>query len=337
VFIPGIGEAWWPNEQQIVSQFRPSAAGITGIFFEKFLLFRNRPLNAIPALSKLTSIFPFVLDKIDELHKHFLQWCVHMTVTAGSLTPFASLAGARALVTGASTGIGRAIALTLAAGGANVIVHCRQSVDAAKQVATECQAIGVRAETLSADLSQPAETGALAEQAWRLWDGLDILVNNAGVDLLTGPAAQLEFDAKLQQLLDVDVRATAQLGRDIGTRMKTAGGTILNIGWDQADRGMEGDSGELFATAKNAIMGFTRSLAVSLAPSVRVNCIAPGWIRTAWGEQASEAWQQRVIRETPLRRWGTPEDIAACARFLVSPAAAFITGQVIAVNGGAVR
>ena len=82
---------------------------------------------------------------------------------------------------------------------------------------------------------------------------------------------------------------------------------------------------------------FTRSLAVSLAPRVRVNCIAPGWIRTAWGEQASDTWQQRVIRETPLRRWGTPEDVARVARFLASEDAAYITGQIINVNGGAVR
>jgi 3-oxoacyl-[acyl-carrier protein] reductase len=84
-------------------------------------------------------------------------------------------------------------------------------------------------------------------------------------------------------------------------------------------------------------MGFTRSLAVSLAPAVRVNCIAPGWIRTAWGESASAAWQERVIREIPLRRWGAPEDVARLARFLVSRDASFLTGQVINVNGGAVR
>ena len=111
----------------------------------------------------------------------------------------------------------------------------------------------------------------------------------------------------------------------------------MTIGWDQADRGMEGDSGELFATAKNAIMGFTRSLAVSLAPAVRVNCIAPGWIKTAWGEGAGDYWQERVLRETPLGRWGTPDDIARAARFLCSDDAAFITGQVLNVNGGAVR
>ena len=100
---------------------------------------------------------------------------------------------------------------------------------------------------------------------------------------------------------------------------------------------MEGDSGELFATAKNAIMGFSRSLAVSLAPHVRVNCIAPGWIRTAWGENAGDYWQQRVLNETPLRRWGEPQDIASMARFLLSDDAAYVTGQVINVNGGAVR
>jgi 3-oxoacyl-[acyl-carrier protein] reductase len=100
---------------------------------------------------------------------------------------------------------------------------------------------------------------------------------------------------------------------------------------------MEGDSGELFATAKNAIMCFSRSLAVSLAPVVRVNCIAPGWIRTAWGATASEYWQNRVMTETPLRRWGEPQDIANMARYLLSDAASYITGQVINVNGGAVR
>src|SRR5690606_38141548 len=102
---------------------------------------------------------------------------------------------------------------------------------------------------------------------------------------------------------------------EVGKRMRERGlGCILNIGWDQADRGMEGDSAELFSTAKNAIMGFTRSLAVIMAPEVRVNCIAPGWIRTAWGDEAPENWQQRVMRETPLKRWGLPEDIARLAR-----------------------
>jgi NAD(P)-dependent dehydrogenase (short-subunit alcohol dehydrogenase family) len=99
---------------------------------------------------------------------------------------------------------------------------------------------------------------------------------------------------------------------------------------------MEGDSGELFGAAKGAVMAFTRSLARSLAPKVRVNCLAPGWIKTAWGENASAQWQDRVRAETPLRRWGLPEDVAAAARWLASPAAAYITGQIIRINGGAI-
>jgi 3-oxoacyl-[acyl-carrier protein] reductase len=117
--------------------------------------------------------------------------------------------------------------------------------------------------------------------------------------------------------------------------MKSDGrGAILNMGWDGAERGMAGPSGELFAATKGAVMAFSRSLARSLAPEVRVNCLAPGWIKTAWGEAASEVWQQRARRESLLGRWGTPEEVARAARFLVSPDAAFITGQVIAVNGG---
>ena len=109
------------------------------------------------------------------------------------------------------------------------------------------------------------------------------------------------------------------------------------MGWDQAETGMASDSGQLFGAVKGAVMAFTRSLACMLAPEVRVNCLAPGWIRTAWGEHASAGWQERVQRETLLGRWGLPEDVAATAHWLVSPAAAYITGQVIRVNGGAIR
>jgi 3-oxoacyl-[acyl-carrier protein] reductase len=178
----------------------------------------------------------------------------------------------------------------------------------------------------------------LVETAWNEWAGLDIWINNAGADTLTGEAARWPFEWKLSELLAVDVTATLLLSRDVGQRMKAgAGGVLLNMGWDQADSGMEGDSGQMFGATKAAVMAFSKSLAVSLAPQVRVNCLAPGWIRTAWGEGASAQWQERVQRETPLRRWGTPADVAAAARWLVSPSAAFITGQVVRINGGVVR
>jgi 3-oxoacyl-[acyl-carrier protein] reductase len=148
----------------------------------------------------------------------------------------------------------------------------------------------------------------------------------------------LAFDEKLDRLWAVDVVATIRLCRAIGQRMKAhRGGSIVTVGWDQAETGMEGDSGELFAATKGAIMAFTRSLALSLAPSVRVNALAPGWIKTAWGESASSLWQERALRETPLARWGMPDDVAHVARFLVGPDAAFLTGQVLRVNGGAIR
>ena len=254
------------------------------------------------------------------------------------MNDFGRLSGVRAVVTGSSGGIGAAIARELARGGADVVVHCRRSRDAAERVAAEIRSAGREARVLAADLEDHALLGSFVDEAWRLLDGVDVWVNNAGVDLLTGEASKWSYEEKLRRVLNVDVAGTVRLSKLVGARMREAGaGAILNIGWDQADRGMEGESGELFAASKNAIMGFTRSLAVSLAPAVRVNCIAPGWIQTAWGEAASATWQERVLRETPLGRWGTPEDVAKAARFLASPDAAFITGQVINVNGGAVR
>jgi len=251
---------------------------------------------------------------------------------------FANLSGLRAVVTGASSGIGRAIAYELARGGTDILIHCRRSVASAESLASEIRRLGRDVEVVTADLGDIEGLPRFVEKAWQCMGQIDIWVSNAGVDLLTGPDAELEYELKLQKLLDVDVRATILLGRLVGRKMSEAGqGVILNIGWDQADRGMAGESGEMFAAAKSAVMGFTRSLALSVAPDVRVNCIAPGWIQTSWGEWASETWQHRVRRETPLGRWGTPEDVAALARFLVSPDAAYITGQVIYANGGAVR
>ena len=252
--------------------------------------------------------------------------------------PGRELAGMRALVTGSTSGIGRAIALALAAGGADVIIHGRRSRAAADETAARVWRAGGRAEVLLADLRDPTACQQLADRAWQIWQGLDVCVNNAGADTLTGEAAHWSFERKLEELHAVDIRATMLASRWIGRRMKEAGGgVILNMGWDQAEGGMEGDSGELFAAAKGAVRAFSRSLALSLAPEVRVHCLAPGWIRTAWGAEASETWQERVRRETPLQRWGTPEDVAAAARWLVGPAARYLTGQVVRVNGGAVR
>ena len=247
------------------------------------------------------------------------------------------LEGQTAVVTGSTGGIGRAIALELAAAGARVIVHGRRT-DAADAVVDEIEELGGTAHVLLGNLIQLEECRRLVDTAWEEWGPLDLWVNNAGADILTGEAADWPFAHRLRELLEVDVMAALLMARDVGRRMKDRGaGVILNMGWDKADTGMEGDSAQLFAAAKGAVMAFSKSLAVSLAPEVRVNCLAPGWIRTAWGEGASMPWQERVRRETPLERWGMPEDVAQAARWLASPAAAFITGQIIRVNGGVVR
>jgi 2-amino-4-hydroxy-6-hydroxymethyldihydropteridine diphosphokinase len=239
------------------------------------------------------------------------------------------VAGLRVLVTGSTSGIGASIATLLEAHGAQVVTHGRSGRTAG---------VNPRASHIAADLRDPGQVDRLASEAWDAFGGLDILVCNAGADTLTGDAAKWSFDEKLEALLAVDLKATMRLSRDLGARMKARGrGCIITVGWDQAETGMAGDSGQLFAAAKGAVMCFTRSLALDLAPEVRVNCIAPGWIRTAWGEMASAAWQERVRTETPLGVWGLPEDVAAVALWLASPSARFVTGQTVRVNGGAVR
>ncbi len=239
------------------------------------------------------------------------------------------------MVTGASSGIGQAIALELAAGGADLVLCARRSRERLDHVSSEVAELGSGATELLCDLADVEQLEGLAARAWEWRGRVDAWINNAGADVLTGDAANWPFEAKLDALWKCDVRATLLLCRLVGARMKTqGGGVIVNMGWDQAATGMAGDSGELFAATKGAIMAATKSLARSLAPQVRVNCLAPGWIKTAWGENASGEWQRRAVDESLLGRWGQPEDVARVARFLVSDDASFMTGQVVAINGG---
>jgi 3-oxoacyl-[acyl-carrier protein] reductase len=255
-----------------------------------------------------------------------------------------NLDGRTVLVTGATHGIGRAVALRLAVAGARVAIHGR-SAAAADEVASELDRLGGCAGRFLCDLGQHESLGRLLDEVAATLPDLDTVVLIAGADVLTGEAAEWSFERKLAELFRVDVASTMILARALGRRMQArwqeeqtatgvVRGAIVTTGWDQAETGMEGDSGELFAATKGAVMAFTRSLARSLAPQVRVNCIAPGWIRTKWGQGASDLWQKRAVRESILRRWGEPSDVAAAIAWLVSPDAAFVTGQVLPVNGG---
>jgi 3-oxoacyl-[acyl-carrier protein] reductase len=249
------------------------------------------------------------------------------------------LCGRTAVVTGSSGGIGRAIALALAHAGAAVLIHGRSNHAAANAVAQSITEVPGQSTVLLWDLGESSQLAEFVAQAWRWRGDVDIWINNAGADVLTGEEGHWSFDQKLERLWQVDVRATVSLSRLVGKRMqeqvdKRGRGVIINIGWDQVEHGMAGDSGQMFGTVKGAVMAFTKSLAQSFAPDVRVNCVAPGWIKTSWGEQADSYWQNRACRESLLGRWGTPEDVANVVRFLSSPAAEFITGQTIPVNGG---
>lgn len=248
------------------------------------------------------------------------------------------LASKKVVVTGASRGIGREIALCMARAGADVVVHYHRSESQAAQLVAEIQALGRRAIAIPANLAHVEEVKRLVREAWDWLGTVDVWVNNAGTDIITMPHRQLPRLEKLQRLLDIDVRGTVLCSWEVGERMKSAGtGVILNIGWDKAlIDGMAGSTAELFALSKAAVMGFSKSLARSLAPQVRVNVIAPGFIQTEWGQTVSPEWHERVLAQTPLHRWGQPADIAQTALFLASEQAAFITGQIINVNGGVV-
>jgi 3-oxoacyl-[acyl-carrier protein] reductase len=240
-----------------------------------------------------------------------------------------------AVVTGSSSGVGRAIALALAVAGADVLVHARANASGAEQVSAEIEKLGRKSEIICCDLSDMGTHAGFAENAWTWQKRVDVWVNNAGADILTGGAAEWSFDQKLQTLWQVDVVPTIRLSKLIGPRMRQRGsGSIINMGWSQAETGMGGESGEMFGPIKAAIMAFTRSFARSIAPEVRVNCLAPGWIKTKWGETASEYWQERAKREALLGRWGSVDDVAHAACFLASPAASFITGQILPIDGG---
>ena len=208
------------------------------------------------------------------LRKSGSKFAIHSSTTRSALMPM--LSNTTALVTGASSGIGLATAEALAQAGAAVIVHGRRA-EVMREVAEQLRRSGADVHVVLADLADPDQRISLIQQAWEWRGRVDIWINNAGVDVLTGEAADWPFERKLDALWQVDVQGTIAISRAVGARMQARpephrDATIINMGWDQAAGGMEGDSGEMFAAAKGAVMAFTRSLAKTLAPTVRVNC-----------------------------------------------------------------
>ena len=236
---------------------------------------------------------------------------------------FASLEGKVALVTGASRGIGRAIALELGGAGAEVVVGYRTGREEAVAVAAE---IGGRA--VEADVSDPESAKALVEAAGEL----DILVNNAGVTR-DGVLARMS-DEDWRMVLDTNLSSVFYTCRAASRpMMKRRGGAIVNV---SSIVGVHGNFGQTnYAASKAGIIGFTKSLARELGSrNVRANVVAPGYVRSQRTDVLPEGAPELMLQNTPLGRLGDPEDVAGAVRFLCSDEARFVTGAVLLVDGG---
>ena len=248
-----------------------------------------------------------------------------------------------AVVTGASSGIGQAIAIEFARRGASLILNCRQNLQGLQATIHRILELPCPKQDLLSIVSNIDDvhsSRAFVDAAFERHRRVDVWVHTAGADVLTGTAREWSFSEKLAKLWATDVHGTFLLSRMVAAKMiaqpkiEDRLPSMVHIGWDQADQGMEGDSGQFFSATKAAIAAFSKSLAKTVAPHMRVNCIAPGWIQTQWGQQASMAWQQRAIDESMLGRWGTPQDIARVVAAISFGDGAFVNGQTIAVNGG---
>jgi len=253
-------------------------------------------------------------------------------------TPHNPLAGRVLLVTGGSSGIGRAIALAAAKAGADVALTYRANRAAADDVSARIRALGRRAAALPLDLSDAGQIDRIGPAAIFALGRVDVWVNNAGADILTGDQAALSLRERLDLLLDVDLRGTILASWRAAEllALNADGGVIVNMSWDHVLTGMPGVNPQMFAAVKGGVLSFSKSLARTVAPAVRVNVVAPGWISTAFGEGLDHEARRKVEASTPLQRWGTPDDVAGAVVYLASPGAAFLTGQTILVGGGVV-
>jgi len=250
-----------------------------------------------------------------------------------------SLEGKTVLVTGASRGIGRAIALACAEAGANVALTYRSNARQAEDAVAAVRALGRRAHLMRADISRSEDVATLGPDARDALGRVDVWVNSAGADILTGEARNLSPIRKLDLLLSADLRGTvlASWAAVELMRAQGGGGVIINMSWDHVVAGaMAGEYAQLFCAAKGGVYSFSRALARTVAPEIRVNVLGPGWIETAYGASLDPDHKARIAASVPLQRWGTPQDVAHAAVYLASDAAAYITGQMLMINGGGV-
>ncbi len=246
----------------------------------------------------------------------------------------ADLSGKCALVTGGSRGIGRAIALALAGAGADVAITFRSAVAEAADVVREIEALGRRAKAFQSDAADFAGSAAVVEGVLAGFSRLDVLVNNAGItkDGLLMRMSEADWDSviatNLKSVFNFSKAATRPM-------MGQRSGKIINI---SSIAGVIGNAGQAnYAASKAGMIGFTKSLARELGSrNIQVNAIAPGFIDTDMTAALSAEQRQKLEQNIPLKRTGTPGDIAGVACFLASPGSDYVTGQVFCVDGGMV-
>ena len=243
-----------------------------------------------------------------------------------------NFAGKTAVVTGGSRGLGRAVCLELARGGANVALCYAGNETAASETVTACEALGAKALAVRCNVADAGEVKALMDAALQSFGRIDILVNNAGVtrDSLLLMMKEDDFDA----VLDTNLKGTFLAMRAVArTMVKQRYGRIVNL---SSVVGLRGNAGQVnYAASKAGVIGMTKSLAKELAGrNITVNAVAPGFIETDMTAALPEAARAAALGSIPMARLGAPEDVARAVAFLASDEAAYITGQVLAVDGG---
>lgn len=242
------------------------------------------------------------------------------------------LEGKTALVTGATRGIGRAIALKFAAEGANIAFTYRSQHEAAQSLVAEVEALGVSVKGYPSDAASFEGAHAVVEDVKATFGRIDVLVNNAGI---TRDGLMMRMDeAAWDAVIDTNLKSAFNFIHACTPVMaRQRGGSIINM---SSVVGIAGNAGQCnYAASKAGLIGLTKSFAKEMGPrGIRANCIAPGFIATDMTDALPEAMRADLEKQIPLRRGGTPEDVAGVALFLASDMSAYVTGQVISCCGG---
>ena len=246
------------------------------------------------------------------------------------------LYGKTAIVTGGGRGLGQYMAEALSDAGARVVL-CSRKKEACEEVAREIEGRGGEALGMSCDVTEPEDVESVVEETEKAFGPVNVLVNNSGATW-GAPTLEMPLD-KFEKVMDVNVRGTFLFSQIVGRRMveRSEGGRIVNI---SSVAGLVGGHPDYMETigynsSKGAVISMTRALATSFARyGINVNAIAPGWFPTKMSSGLMEQFEEKMLESIPLGRFGNPEDIKGAVLFLASPAAAYVTGQTVVVDGG---